>query len=189
MKDNRSFVLFRYWKLTLFAASIILAYFFFGVLGGEKLFAGLRSESALATALFAGVLYSFGFTSAFATGAFLSMKVSVTEALVLAAAGGLGSLFTDYTILKLVRLSFQEEFKNLRQTTAMRFAAKEFRKRIPAKVREYLLLLIAAFFIASPLPDEIGVSLIAGLTDLREKAFAVVSFLLNAAGILVILLL
>jgi uncharacterized membrane protein YdjX (TVP38/TMEM64 family) len=46
---------------------------------------------------------------------------------------------------------------------------------------------MAGFFIASPLPDEIGVSLLAGFTRIEEKKFALVSFALNTLGIIVLL--
>ena len=41
--------------------------------------------------------------------------------------------------------------------------------------------------IASPLPDEIGVIMLAGLTKINFKILAIISFILNTLGILIIL--
>jgi len=42
--------------------------------------------------------------------------------------------------------------------------------------------------IASPLPDEAGVIMLAGLTKIKSNVFAILSFSLNTAGILILLL-
>jgi len=51
------------------------------------------------------------------------------------------------------------------------------------------MYLFAGLFIASPLPDEAGVIILAGPTKLSTKALSVISFILNSLGILVILFL
>lgn len=49
-------------------------------------------------------------------------------------------------------------------------------------------MFIAGFLIASPLPTEIGVVLMASLKNILTKKFAVVAYLLHTTGIFVILL-
>jgi len=51
-----------------------------------------------------------------------------------------------------------------------------------------MLMFIAGFLIASPLPTEIGVVLMASLKNILTKKFAVVAYLLHTTGIFVILL-
>jgi uncharacterized membrane protein YdjX (TVP38/TMEM64 family) len=54
-------------------------------------------------------------------------------------------------------------------------------------MREYILWSFAGLLIASPLPDEIGVTLVSGLTEIRLRTFAALCFVLNTIGILIIL--
>ena len=48
--------------------------------------------------------------------------------------------------------------------------------------------MVAGFIIASPLPDEIGVTMIAASKSISAKVFSVISYVLNTAGIFVILM-
>ena len=175
---------FKYLKLSLFAASVCLAYAFFSRWGGGVFVQNLADGAGLAMPFLAGVLYAFGFTSAFAAGAFVLMNHG-KDFLLVALAGGLGAFSADYLILKFVRLSFKDEFNRLKASKAFRRARDEL--HLPRRLKQYFLLAMAGFFIASPLPDEIGVSLLAGFTDIDEKEFALVSFSLNTLGIMVLL--
>jgi len=49
------------------------------------------------------------------------------------------------------------------------------------------MYLFAGVFIASLLPDEAGVIILAGLTKLSARALSVIGFVLNSLGILIIL--
>ena len=42
--------------------------------------------------------------------------------------------------------------------------------------------------IASPLPDEFGVTLLTGLTKIKEKSFRYITFILDTIGILILIL-
>jgi hypothetical protein len=57
-----------------------------------------------------------------------------------------------------------------------------------AFTRKYLIPIVAGFIIASPLPDEIGISMLAISKSVSTKKFAVISYLLNTGGIIAILL-
>ncbi len=179
---------FRYYKLALLGLSILLSYQFFTSWGGAGIVGGFENGGGLAAALVGGVLYAFGFTAPFAIGIFLSLDPGKNVPL-LAIAGGFGALLADYFILKLVRTSFKDEFDRLGRTRPFQYASKKFAEYLPEKTRRFLLVGMAGFFIASPLPDEIGVSFLAGFTEIQEREFALVSFALNTAGILLLLLL
>ena len=47
----------------------------------------------------------------------------------------------------------------------------------------------AGILIASPLPDEAGVTMLAGLTKISVKSLALISFILNTLGIIILLIL
>lgn len=132
-----------------------------------------------------GVLYVYGFTAALSTGALLVIaerqNIFITGII-----AGLGALIGDLIIFKFVRRTFNEELKGLLKT--------KFMKKTRGFLKEHTALnravpLIAYIVIASPLPDEIGVSMIAAYRNTTTKAFAILAFLLNTIGIFIILIL
>ena len=64
---------------------------------------------------------------------------------------------------------------------------KYFDGRVPGALKKYLLLFAAGFIIASPLPDEIGVSLMAASKIISLRVFSIISYLLNTSGIFLIM--
>jgi uncharacterized membrane protein YdjX (TVP38/TMEM64 family) len=61
-------------------------------------------------------------------------------------------------------------------------------KDISARFRHYLVYAFAGLIIASPLPDELGVALLAGFTHIKPWKFAIISYVCNTLGILIMLL-
>ena len=176
---------FQYPKITGMIITILLAYWIFRNPNVEWFVAHLGPYSYLGTFL-AGTLYSFGFTSPFSSGFFLFVE---PENIFLAAAiGGFGALISDLLIFKLIRFSFKDEFEMLRNSKTAVKLGKIIDKYLGKKIKVYLLYALAAFFIGSPLPDEAGIILLAGLTKIKTSSLSVISFLLNSLGILVILM-
>lgn len=58
---------------------------------------------------------------------------------------------------------------------------------MPPEAVLYLSAGVAGFIIASPLPDEIGVTLLAGVTKIETRVVAVVALTLNTVGIFAVL--
>jgi hypothetical protein len=134
----------------------------------------------------AGMLFSFGFSTPFAIGFFLIAK---PENIFLAALiGGAGALISDLLIFKLIRFSFMDEFKRLEKTTAIKEINHLLNSRWIYKIKIYLLYIFAGLVIASPLPDELGVSMLAGLTKIKTHILVIVSFIMNSLGIFIMLL-
>lgn len=134
----------------------------------------------------AGLLFSFGFTTPFAIGFFV---VSNPNNLILAAiVGGMGALVSDLFIFNLIRFSFMDEFRRLEKTKLLKEIIELADKDLSYRFRHYLLYAIAGIIIASPLPDELGVAMLAGLSHIKPWAFSLVSFVMNSLGILVVLL-
>ena len=132
-----------------------------------------------------GVLYVYGFTAALSTGALLAIA-DQQNVFITGFIAGLGALMGDLIIFKFVRKTFNKEIKEVGKT--------RFMKRIRNFLKEHTTLnmaipLIAYIIIASPLPDEIGVSMVAAYRDTTTRAFSILSFLLNTAGIFIILIL
>ncbi len=53
--------------------------------------------------------------------------------------------------------------------------------------KKYFLPVIAGFIIATPLPDKMGVALLATLKIISSRVFFMISFLLNTIGIFIII--
>src|SRR3989344_1174650 len=130
----------------------------------------------------AGIFFAYGFTAAPAT-AFL-LIISKEQNLFLAGCiGGLGALLGDFIIFRYIRYISADEIKKLSKAKVIR----RFNHNHTTRFKKYVLTVFAGFIIASPLPDEIGVSLLAASRTISTKYFSVISYLLNTLGILVIL--
>lgn len=103
------------------------------------------------------------------------------EVAVLAGAGG---VLGDYMIFRYLKDSIFEELQPLfRRVTTHRLT-----KLYYTPYFQWLTPIIGAIFIASPGPDEVGVGLL-GMSKIKPWQFLLVTFLLNSAGILLVILL
>lgn len=129
----------------------------------------------------AGILFTYGFTAAPATAIFLILAGH--QNIYLASfIGGLGALIGDLFIFSFIRQSFADEIMKLSREKIMSY----FSDRLPGIIKKYTLPVVAGFIIASPLPDEMGVSLLAASRIVSTKMFVIASYLLNTAGIYVL---
>jgi len=179
------FVLIKYPKLLLLAITTFLAYGLFQDHGIQSFFHSLGDLGYL-SAFFGGMLFAFGFGAPFGV-AILATIADEVNILVAAGVGGLGALLSDYLLFKFIRITFNEEIQRFKESKAFTIFNGLLVRRIPPKVAFYISLGIAGLMIASPLPDEIGVAMLAGITTVRERTFAVISFTLNTIGVLFIL--
>ncbi|MEK6847130.1 MAG: hypothetical protein AABY16_03105 [Nanoarchaeota archaeon] len=184
MLHKKSPWIFKYPKITVFLIAVVAAYFIFRNPFTIFKIAAINGDRYIG-AFIAGLFYSFGFTAPFATGFFLTIAHS--KPLFFAFFGGLGALLADLFIFHIVRVSFMDEFTRLEHTKGFRWLERLFYKTIPVKLHKLFLFAIAFVFIASPLPDEIGVTLMAGFTSLSYRGLAIVSFVANTLGIFVLL--
>jgi uncharacterized membrane protein YdjX (TVP38/TMEM64 family) len=171
----------RYPKFMLLALTFLLAYAIFSSGDFSPVREALSHIGYLGSFL-CGVGYSYGFTAGPATA--ILLIVSKNQNIFLASLiGGLGSLVADMIIFKVVRHSMMDEVEKLARTSAV----KKISCSIPFSLKKYLFSSLAVFIIASPLPDEIGVTMLAVCTKIKVKTFSVISFVLNTLGIFVVL--
>ena len=133
-------------------------------------------------ALLLGFLYSYAFTSALSSAGWLMFDGS-RNIFLLAIVGGFGALLADLIIFKFIRNYFDDEIKKLSREKA--FIA--IGRIIPRPIRLIILPFLGALVISSPLPDELGVTLIAIEKKFPEKYFIALSFILNTLGILALI--
>jgi hypothetical protein len=175
---------FRYPKIALFIIAIIGAYFMFGNNYVQNYVSHLGNFGYVGIFI-AGLFFSFGFTTPFSTGFFLT--VNPGNIYLAAMLGGIGALIADLLIFSFIRLSFMDEFKRIENTKLSKKTGEFIKKSIGKKAKFYLMYAFAGIIIASPLPDEAGVTLLAGLTHIKISALAKISLLMNTLGILILL--
>lgn len=172
----------RYPKFILLISTFVFAYVLFRGRTFLPLHDLLLSLGYFGTFL-TGVFFSYGFTAAPAT-AILLILAKEQNILLTGFIAGFGALIGDLLIFTFVRASFADEIEKLSKGGVL----NHIHNKIPAVFKKYLVAVIAGFIIASPLPDEIGVSLLAASTNISAKMFFVISYALNTLGIFVILI-
>lgn len=177
---------FKYPKLFLLIVLTIFAYFLFSNLDIQSFVVGLEDLSYIGVFI-AGIFFSFGFSAPFAVGFFLTANPS--NIFIAAIIGGFGSMIADLTIFKIIRFSFIDEFRKLEKTKAISEINSLFSHKPLSKIKIYILYVFAGIIITSPLPDEVGVSMLAGLTKIKTYILAVISILLNTLGIFILIFL
>ena len=164
----------------LIAASVLLTYGVFSQPGTAAFIAGLGAYVYLG-AFISGLFFTTFATTIPAIAAFLLIAVTVNP-LLAAALGGLGATVGDFILYKVIRDSFSHDllhfFRDIEERVHHRFRSTWWHHLVPV---------VAGFIIASPLPDELAITLL-GISRFDPRKFAVFSFLMNTAGILVILL-
>ena len=131
-------------------------------------------------AFFAGTLFTSFFTVA-PSAAILIELAQENSVVVVSIVGGIGAAVGDYIIFRFIRDRVAEDIKYVISHTGIKILPAVFRTRIFLS----LTALTGAFFIASPLPDEIGLAMM-GLSGVKTATLLPFSFVLHAAGIFVI---
>jgi len=175
----------KYPKLLILLITIITAYVLFQAHFFQE-FAKLLNSHGYISIFLAGFLFAYGFTAPFAVGFFVSLAPNVNVFLA-APLAGIGAVLSDLFIFQFIRTSFQDEFAKLKLTRLFQKIRSLFDDHLSDRIKKYALWTFAGFLIASPLPDEFGVSLVSGFTSINKKSFAAISYGLNTAGIFVIL--
>jgi len=175
---------FKYPKIAGVIAAIIFAYVLFSNPYVREFISGLNSPGYLG-AFISGMFYTFGFTSPFSAGFFIDLNPS--SILLAGILGGIGACIGDMFIFYFVKEFFKKEFVLLGNEKPVKSIAKLLDKLFGKKINFYLMHLLAAFFIASPLPDEAGIILIAGFTKVKASSMAIIGVIFNTIGILILL--
>jgi len=124
----------------------------------------------------------------FAVGMFVEAAHRVDPFLAALIAGA-GAFLSDMGIFAIARFSFHDELHRLSSTRMMQMLHTFMHHdRVPEKLRHYLLWSVVGLVVASPLPDEIGLTLLSGVSSIQGRKLGVLCFLLNTVGILLILL-
>lgn len=127
-----------------------------------------------------GMLFVTSFTVAIGA-VIIGILAQNLHPLMIGLIGGIGAVIGDLLIFKFVRDHLKDELKLLFGKDGTSYLRKVIRSRYIA----WTLPIIGVFIIASPLPDELGVSLL-GLSKMSETKFILISYISNSLGILAI---
>lgn len=131
-------------------------------------------------AFIAGILFVSTFTVA--TGAVILLVLAETlSPIEIGIIAGLGAVIGDFTIFRFIKDNLLEEVTPLYN----RLGGTHLTAVFHTKYFSWTLPVIGTLVIASPLPDEIGVSLM-GIAKMKPYKFLLISFLLNAIGIFLV---
>lgn len=176
-----------YPKLLLLLCSFLLTYILY-LQGFFDVLPELLGGHGYLSMFLGGLLFSFGFTTPFAIAIFIEMADFVNP-FAGALIAGFGAMASDLLIFRFIRFSFLDEIHRLNKTTIIRWISDAIhRDSVPEQIRRYIAWSIAGIIIASPLPDEIGVSLLSGVSEVKDRPFALFCFALDTAGVLIVLL-
>lgn len=172
---------FKYKNFTLMLVGLVLAFFLADYGPFVDLLLKLKHHQYLG-AFLGGVLFVSTFT--FGIGTIILTSLSDSFSLVLlAVVAGAGAVFGDLLIFRFVKDRLMEEIAPLFQ----RFGGDTLSKIFYSHFFSWTLPVLGAIIIASPLPDELGVTLL-GIANIKTSKFIGISFALNTIGIFVILL-
>jgi len=170
---------YRYKNLTFFFLSLLIALFISKFELFHTFLLGL-GELGYFGAFIAGMLFVSTFTVA--TGAIILLVLAERlSPLEIGIVAGLGAVVGDITIFRLIKDHILEEVTPIYN----HFGGKHVTSLFHTKYFSWTLPVIGAIIIATPFPDEIGVSLM-GISKMKTYQFLVISFILNALGIFLV---
>ncbi len=137
----------------------------------------------------------FGYVGSFISGMFFVSVFTVAPAsaiifdiaktlnpYLVALFAGIGGVLGDYIILRILKDGVFEELVPIFKKINKSFLGTIFE----SPFFTWLIPIVGALIIASPLPDEIGISLM-GLSKIKNWQFILITFLLNSIGIFIII--
>ena len=171
----------KYPKFIIFAITVLLAYYFYQLSTYGPIHDSIINLG-LAGAFIAGLLYTYGFTTAFAIALFLVIGQD-SNILITGLVGGFGALLSDLLIFRFIRKSFSDEIVSLSHERIIMKIDSIFPKRL----KRYLVPVLGGMVLASPLPDELAVAILATLKRMTTSMFIIISYISKTMGILIIL--
>lgn len=150
---------------------IVLAYFFRGLLGNLGALGYLG-------AVIGGMMFASTFTVA--TGSLILLTLAKTMNFgILVGLGVLGAMATDFLIFHFVKDEVVSEITPVYD----KITGSHLKKILHTKYFAWTLPVLGALFIATPLPDELGISLL-GFEQMKTGKFIFISLVSHAVGMI-----
>lgn len=135
--------------------------------------------------VFSVIIAGFFFTSIFTTAPAIAAlgEIAQGHSLPLVALfGALGAMLGDYIIFRFMRDTFSV---HIAQIVQLQGARKRLTSLLKLRSFRWITFLVGGAIIASPLPDELGLSLL-GFSKVKTSLFLPLSFVFNFLGIFLI---
>lgn len=172
---------FKYKNLSLFIASLGFAFFISRYEPFHTFLLHLGNFGYIG-AFFAGTLFVSTFTVASGVVIFLVLAESLSP-IEIGLIAGLGAVAGDFIIFRFIKDDLSYEIKSIYEHID---GNHHLTRLLHTKFFSWTLPVIGTIIIASPFPDEIGVSLM-GITKMKTYKFLLISFILNALGIFLVI--
>lgn len=175
----------KYPKLLLILCTIIFAAILFHE---AKDYAPLHEfllSSGYIGTFISGIFYAYGFTAAPAT-AILLVFAEQQNIFLACLIAGFGALISDLVIFLFVKHTLKNELNKLEHEQIIQDFERE-EKKIFGKYYKHIFPAFAGFLIASPLPTEIGVAIMAHVKRISMKKFLLIAWILHTIGIFIVL--
>ncbi len=131
----------------------------------------------------AGFFYAYAFSAAPAA-AVLLILAKEQNIYLAGPIAGVGALLGDLVIFYTARHIFGGEMHRLSKSKIIRSA----QKKMSNALQKYLLVSVAGLLIATPLPTEIGVTLMSSMKNMSARNFSIIVYILHTSAIFIILL-
>lgn len=135
----------------------------------------------LILAFIAGIFF-ISFFTVVPSGVMLINLVPDNNTIIIALVAGLGSVLGDLLIF-----SFIQDRLSSSLFSKLKIGSKLTGKWRDSKVMKIVLQVIGIAILASPLPNELGISLV-GATKMKKRYFIPMSFVLNAISVYILLI-
>src|SRR3989344_203678 len=173
---------YHYKNLTYLSVSIIIAIFLLQNKDFQTMLHGL-GEWGYVGALLGGMFFSSTFTVSIGSVILFVLANNHLSSIEIAIFGAIGSVLCDFIIFQAIRShGLIDEIKHVFEF----MGGEKLHHLLNTKYFTWTLPVAGAIIIASPLPDEVGVSLM-GISHMRPSRFLLLSFGLNFTGILIII--
>ncbi len=176
----RSWKSYKYKNLTFLFLSLLLALYLFRDETFHSYLLHLGNLGYIG-AFIGGILFVSTFTVATATLILLVLSEGLNP-IEIGLIAGAGAVIGDVLIFRFIKDNLTSEVKSLYAQVRGRHLTKVAHSRYFS----WTLPVIGALLIASPLPDEIGISLM-GISKMKFYNFLLLSFVLNSIGIFIVI--
>jgi len=140
IKKAKKLFHFKYPKLFLLILSIIFAYYIFTIPEIAEAVSGM-GEIGYFSSFIAGILFAFGFTAPISVGFFITLHPE--NILLTAIIAGAGAMLSDLFIFKIIKLSFEKEFQELKKEKIISKIRTFVGNHTPILIKHYFLYVFA----------------------------------------------
>lgn len=130
----------------------------------------------------AGMLYASFLTSPISI-AIIAVLAKGSNPILVAMVAGLGAAFSDFLIVRFFRDHLSQDINFVSRGLHL----KKINDFLTKWKMDFIIPLTGAIIVASPLPDEMGLVML-GVSKLKYSHLAILTYILNTAGILIIVL-